>query len=108
MYRIQINPELIGTVIGPGGKMIRKIQEEAGGATIDIEEDGTVFVGGINETVARTAIGMIEGLTKEVKPGEIYTGKVTRLLTRRPFSKSFPVRKALSHLPARRRPHRAG
>ena len=98
MYRIQINPELIGTVIGPGGKMIRKIQEEAGGATIDIEEDGTVFVGGINETVARKAIAMIEGLTKEVRVGEVYTGKVTRLLNFGAFVEILPGKEGLVHI----------
>ena len=98
MYRIQINPELIGTVIGPGGKMIRKIQEEAGGATIDIEEDGTVFVGGINETVARKAIAMIEGLTKEVRIGEVYTGKVTRLLNFGAFVEILPGKEGLVHI----------
>jgi polyribonucleotide nucleotidyltransferase len=98
MYRIQINPELIGTVIGPGGKMIRKIQEEAGGATIDIEEDGTVFVGGINEEVARKAIGMIEGLTKEVRVGEVYTGKVTRLLNFGAFVEFLPGKEGLVHI----------
>lgn len=98
MYRIHINPELIGTVIGPGGKMIRKIQEEAGGATIDIEEDGTVFVGGINEAVARKAIGMIEGLTKEVRVGEVYTGKVTRLLNFGAFVEILPGKEGLVHI----------
>jgi polyribonucleotide nucleotidyltransferase len=98
MYRIQINPELIGTVIGPGGKMIRKIQEEAGGATIDIDEDGTVFVGGINEGVARKAIAMIEGLTKEVRVGEIYTGKVTRLLNFGAFVEILPGKEGLVHI----------
>ncbi|HXU23310.1 MAG TPA: polyribonucleotide nucleotidyltransferase, partial [Tepidiformaceae bacterium] len=98
MYRIHINPELIGTVIGPGGKMIRKIQEEAGGATIDIEEDGTVFVGGINEVVARKAIGMIEGLTKEVRVGEVYTGKVTRLLNFGAFVEILPGKEGLVHI----------
>ena len=98
MYRININPELIGTVIGPGGKMIRKIQEEAGGATIDIEEDGTVFVGGINEEVARKAIAMIEGLTKEVKVGEVYTGKVTRLLNFGAFVEILPGKEGLVHI----------
>jgi polyribonucleotide nucleotidyltransferase len=98
MYRIQINPELIGTVIGPGGKMVRKIQEESGGATVDIEEDGTVFVGGINEAVARKAIAMIEGLTKEVKIGEIYTGKVTRLLNFGAFVEILPGKEGLVHI----------
>jgi polyribonucleotide nucleotidyltransferase len=98
MYRIQINPDLIGTVIGPGGKMVRKIQEESGGATVDIEEDGTIFVGGVNEAVARKAIGMIEGLTKEVKVGEVYTGKVTRLLNFGAFVEILPGKEGLVHI----------
>jgi len=100
MYRIQINQEQIGTIIGPGGKMVRKIQEESGGATIDIEEDGTVFVGGINEAVARKAIAMIEGLTKEVRVGEIYTGKVTRLLNFGAFVEILPGKEGLVHISA--------
>ncbi|MBN9492299.1 polyribonucleotide nucleotidyltransferase [bacterium] len=98
MYRIQINPEHIGTLIGPGGKMVRKIQEESGGATIDIQEDGTVFVGGINEAVARKAIQMVEGLTKEVQVGEIYTGKVTRLLNFGAFVEILPGKEGLVHI----------
>ncbi|MBI5946844.1 MAG: polyribonucleotide nucleotidyltransferase [Chloroflexi bacterium] len=98
MYRIQINQDQIGTIIGPGGKMVRKIQEESGGATIDIEEDGTVFVGGINEAVARKAIAMIEGLTKEVRIGEIYTGKVTRLLNFGAFVEILPGKEGLVHI----------
>ncbi len=98
MYRIQINPDQIGLLIGPGGKTVRKIQEEAGGATVDIEEDGTVFVGGINEEVARKAIQMIEGLTKEVKVGEIYTGKVTRLLNFGAFVEILPGKEGLVHI----------
>lgn len=98
MYRINIPQELIGTVIGPGGKMVRKIQEESGGATIDIQEDGTVFVGGVNEAVARKAIQMIEGLTKEVKVGEVYTGKVTRLLNFGAFVEILPGKEGLVHI----------
>jgi len=100
MYRLKINPELIGTLIGPGGKTVRKIQEEAGGATIDIEEDGSVFVGAINEEMARKAIQMIEGLTKEVKVGEIYTGKVTRLLNFGAFVEILPGKEGLVHISA--------
>src|SRR5690606_2924718 len=98
MYRLKINPELIGTLIGPGGKTVRKIQENAGGATIDIEEDGSVFVGAINEEMARKAIQMIEGLTKEVQVGEIYTGKVTRLLNFGAFVEILPGKEGLIHI----------
>ncbi|MBK9341983.1 MAG: polyribonucleotide nucleotidyltransferase [Dehalococcoidia bacterium] len=98
MYKGQINQDQIGTVIGPGGKTVRKIQEESGGATIEIQEDGTVIVGSPNEAVARKAIQMIEGLTKEVKIGEIYTGKVTRLLNFGVFVEILPGKEGLVHI----------
>jgi polyribonucleotide nucleotidyltransferase len=98
MYKIKIEQDQIGTVIGPGGKMVRKIQEESGGATIDIQEDGTVIVGSPNEAVAQAAIRMIEGLTKEVKVGEIYTGKVTRLLNFGAFVEILPGKEGLVHI----------
>ena len=98
MYKIKIEQDQIGTVIGPGGKTVRKIQEESGGATIDIQEDGTVIVGSPNEAVAQAAIRMIEGLTKEVKVGEIYTGKVTRLLNFGAFVEILPGKEGLVHI----------
>lgn len=79
---IKINPEKIGVVIGPGGKMIHKIIEEAGGREvidIDIEEDGTVLISSVNPEAAAMAQSMIEGLTHEVKPGDIYTGEVVAI-----------------------------
>ncbi|MFN0094119.1 MAG: polyribonucleotide nucleotidyltransferase [Dehalococcoidia bacterium] len=98
MYRVNIKQEQIGTVIGPGGKMVRKIQEESGGATIDIQEDGTIFVGAVNEAVARKAIQMIEGLTKEIKIGEVYTGKVVRLMNFGAFVEIMPGKDGLVHI----------
>ena len=98
MYKVKINQDQIGTVIGPGGKTVRKIQEESGGATIEIQEDGTVIVGSPNEAVARKAIQMIEGLTKEVQIGEIYTGKVTRLLNFGVFVEILPGKEGLVHI----------
>ena len=98
MYKIKIQQDQIGTIIGPGGKMVRKIQEESGGATIDIQEDGTVIVGSPNEAVAQAAIRMIEGLTKEVKVGEVYTGKVTRLLNFGVFVEILPGKEGLVHI----------
>ena len=78
MYRISIPQDKIGAVIGPGGRVIRSIIEETK-CSIDIEDDGTVFVGSPSEEMARKAISIIEGLTKEVEVGEIYTGTVSRL-----------------------------
>jgi polyribonucleotide nucleotidyltransferase len=79
MYRIQIPVEKIGTLIGPGGRVVRSIIEETG-CSIDVEDDGSVHVGSANEENARRAIEIIEGLTKDVELGEIYTGKVVRIV----------------------------
>ena len=79
MFKIMIDPNKIGSVIGTGGKTIRSIIDETK-ATIDIDNDGTVLIGSPDEEAARKAIEIIEGLTKEVEVGGIYTGKVTRLL----------------------------
>ncbi|GIW13688.1 MAG: polyribonucleotide nucleotidyltransferase [Tepidiforma sp.] len=98
MYKIIIPQDMIGTLIGPGGKTVRRIQDESGGATIDIQEDGTVIVGSPNEEVARKAIRMIEGLTKEVQVGEVYTGKVTRLLNFGAFVEILPGKEGLVHI----------
>ncbi|MCB0077047.1 MAG: polyribonucleotide nucleotidyltransferase [Anaerolineales bacterium] len=72
---VKINPELIGKVIGPGGKTIRGIQEQTG-AKIDIEEDGTVFIASTDQAGGRAARQLVEALTEEVELGKIYTGRV--------------------------------
>ena len=74
---IHINPEKIGKIIGPGGKMIRSIQEETG-AQIDIEDDGTVYVSAVTRDAGEQAIARIEALTEEAEIGRIYTGTVVR------------------------------
>jgi polyribonucleotide nucleotidyltransferase len=97
MYRLQINPEKIGAVIGPGGKTIRSIIEETK-ASIDIEDDGSVFIGSADEAGARRAIAIVEGLTKEVEVGQIYTGKVTRLMPFGAFVEILPNKEGLVHI----------
>lgn len=69
----------IGTVIGPGGKTIKGIQESTG-VEISIEEDGTVFISSPNALAVETAKSMVEGLTAEVEVGKEYKGKVTRIM----------------------------
>src|SRR5262249_54536588 len=76
---IRINPEKIGTVIGPGGKTIRRIQEEAG-AKIDIDDDGTVHISSVSNEGMLRAMEAIRALTEEVEIGKIYTGTVRRLV----------------------------
>lgn len=75
---MNINPEKIGDVIGPGGKIIRKIIEETG-ATIDIQDDGSVYIYGENKDSVDAAVKEIEDITFEVEVGQIYTGKVVRM-----------------------------
>ncbi len=94
---IKINPEKIGAVIGPGGKMIRKITEETG-TKIDIEDDGTVFIAASDETASERAIEMVRGLTEEVEIGKIYTGKVVRIEPFGAFVEILPNKDGLVHI----------
>lgn len=75
---IKIDPEKIRDVIGPGGKIIKRIVEETG-ADIDIEDDGRVFISAVNRDAGKKAHEYIEMLTKDVMAGEIYTGKVVKI-----------------------------
>ena len=74
-----INPEKIGEVIGPRGKMINKIVEETG-VKIDIEDDGRVFISTADQAAADTAKSMIMGIAKDIEVGDVYTGKVVRIM----------------------------
>jgi polyribonucleotide nucleotidyltransferase len=94
MTKITIDPGKIGTLIGPGGKTIRSIIEETK-ASINVEDDGTVYVGSASEEAAQRAIRMIEDLTKEVEVGGIYTGKVMRLANFGAFVEILPGKEGL-------------
>ncbi len=95
--RIQINPDKIGTVIGPGGKMIKKIIEESK-AAIDIEDDGSVYVASISGEAAQKAIDMIRGLTAEVEVGKQYNGTVKRIMDFGAFVEVLPGKEGLVHI----------
>jgi polyribonucleotide nucleotidyltransferase len=97
IHEIAIDPGKIGSVIGPGGKTIRSIIDETK-ATIDVKNDGTVIIGSISEEAAQKAIKMIEDLTQEVKPGNIYTGRVTRLLSFGAIVEILPGKEGLVHI----------
>jgi len=97
MQKITIAQEKIGSVIGPGGKTIRSIIE-ATKTTIDIDNDGTVVIGSLDETAARRAIEMIENLTREMEAGGIYTGKVTRILNFGAMVEILPGKEGLVHI----------
>jgi polyribonucleotide nucleotidyltransferase len=91
---IKINPDKIGAVIGPGGKMIRKIQEESG-AKIDIEDDGSVHVSATSGDSMQLAIDAVRALTEEVEVGRIYTGTVRRLVDFGAFVEILPGKEGL-------------
>jgi polyribonucleotide nucleotidyltransferase len=97
MYKMKIDVEKIGAVIGSGGKTIRAITEQTK-ATIDIEDDGTVIIGSADEASAKRAIEIVEGLTKEIEVGTIYTGKVTRLLPFGAFVEILPGKEGMIHI----------
>ena len=94
MYRIQIPREKIGTVIGPGGKMVRSIIEETK-CTVDVQDDGSIFVGSADEDSAQRAISIIEGLTKEAEVGQTYSGRVTRTVDFGAFVEIMPGKEGL-------------
>ncbi|NWJ45327.1 MAG: polyribonucleotide nucleotidyltransferase [Chloroflexi bacterium] len=97
IVRIQINPEKIGALIGPGGKNIRAIIEETG-AKIDVEDDGSVFVASVDGESAKAAIRRIEALTKEAEIGAIYLGKVVRIMPYGAFIEILPGKDGLVHI----------
>jgi polyribonucleotide nucleotidyltransferase len=90
----KIHPDKIREVIGPGGKMIRAIQSETGTA-IELEDDGTVRVTGAKPEGRDKARAMIEGITKEPEVGEIYDGKVTRIMSIGAFVEYLPGKEGL-------------
>src|SRR5712691_9656623 len=91
---IKIHPDKIREVIGPGGKMIRAIQSETGTA-IELEDDGTVRITGAKAEGREKAKAMIEGLTKEPEVGEVYEGKVTRIMSIGAFVEYLPGKEGL-------------
>ncbi len=97
MMRTKINPEKIGLLIGPGGKTIRAIQEETG-ATLDVEDDGTVIVASGNLEWAEAAMARVQAITGEVEVGKIYEGRVTSVKDFGAFVEILPGRDGLCHI----------
>jgi polyribonucleotide nucleotidyltransferase len=99
VHRLKINPSKIGAVIGPGGKMIRSIQDETG-TKIDIDDDGTVSIAATDGEKAEEAIRRVKELTDEFTPqkGEIFTGKVVSIQPYGAFVELAPGRDGLVHI----------
>jgi len=94
---IKINPEKIRDVIGKGGATIRSITEETG-ASIDIDDDGTIKVGAVDSAAAAAAVARIEAITRDLEPGQIYTGKVARIVDFGAFVTIAPGKDGLVHI----------
>ncbi len=97
MLVLQISPDKIKDVIGPGGKVINKIIADTG-VKIDIENDGRVFIAGQDGAAADKAKAMVEALTKSVTVGETYLGTVTRLMNFGAFVAFLPGKEGLVHI----------
>jgi polyribonucleotide nucleotidyltransferase len=94
---IHIHPDKIRDVIGPGGKTIRRIQEETG-CQIDVEDDGTVSLATVDEEAMNRAVAMIRDLTESVEVGRIYKGKVVRIMPFGAFVEILPRQDGLVHI----------
>ncbi len=97
LLTMKIDPEKIGKLIGPGGKTIRAIQDQTG-ATIEVEEDGTVFISAVGAGKAETAMTEVEKYTAEVQVGKLYTGRVTTVKDFGAFVEVIPGQDGLCHI----------
>jgi len=94
---IHVDPDKIGRIIGPGGKMIRAIQDETG-VKIDIEDDGSVFIASADADASARAVDMVQTLIEEAEVGKIYTGKVVRTTDFGAFVEILPGTDGLVHI----------
>ena len=97
MTTLKVDQDKIRDIIGKGGATIRQITEESG-ATVDIDDDGTVKVFGQNAAARDAAIEMIQAITAEAEVGEIYTGKVARIVDFGAFVTILPGKDGLVHI----------
>jgi len=99
---MHIDPDKIREVIGPGGKTINRIIDATKvrdkKVEIDIEDDGTIYIAAVNQEAGERAMTMIEELTRTVEVGQVYTGKVTRLMNFGAFVEILPGKEGLVHI----------
>jgi len=98
IFSMKINPAKIGEVVGPKGSVINKIIEECGGVAIDIEDSGLVCVTGQNQADVDKAVNWIKGIVREVQVGEIFQGKVVKIMDFGAFVEILPGTDGLVHV----------
>ncbi|HUV03812.1 MAG TPA: polyribonucleotide nucleotidyltransferase [Armatimonadota bacterium] len=94
---IVIHPDKIGDVIGPGGKVIKKLEAETG-ANISIEQDGRVFITAVDKEAGERALKMVDDITRDIGVGETYVGRVTKTTAFGAFVEILPGREGLVHI----------
>ena len=97
IIQFRIDPEKIGEVVGPRGKMINKIIEQTGGK-IDIEDDGSVYIATEDSAAAQKAKSIIEGIVRELKVGDVFTGTVARIMPFGAFVEYAPGKDGMIHI----------
>ncbi len=97
LLTFKIDPEMIGLVIGPGGKTIKGITEQTG-AKVDIEDDGTITISTTEGGQAKQARGIIEGMTRKLNAGDVYVGRVTRIIPIGAFVELLPGKEGMIHI----------
>ena len=97
ILRIDVPQDKIGQLIGPGGRNIRALQEDTG-ADISVEDDGAVFITAVDQKSGEAAFERISAMTRDIEPGQIYTGKVVRILPFGAFVEMVPGKDALVHI----------
>jgi polyribonucleotide nucleotidyltransferase len=97
MLQMQIDVDKIREVIGKGGSVVQKIVAETG-AKIDIEEDGRIFISSTDIEACRAAMNMINSIVLDPQPGQVFCGKVTRLMTFGAFVEIAPGKEGLVHI----------
>jgi polyribonucleotide nucleotidyltransferase len=97
LLTIKIDPDMIGLVIGPGGKTIKGITEETG-AKIDIDDDGTVTISAVDESKAKKARNIVQGMTRKLHEGDVYVGRITRIIPIGAFVEFLPGKEGMIHI----------
>jgi polyribonucleotide nucleotidyltransferase len=95
---IKIPTDLIGSVIGPGGKMIRSIVAESGASSINIEDDGTIQIAATSQEASDKALALINAITAVPEPGTIYKATVKRIMDFGAFAEILPGKEGLIHI----------